>query len=47
METFLILIASVAMLAGPTLLVRNDPDDDGQPASDPLGKYRHLDLYSH
>lgn len=45
METLLILIASVAMLAGPTLLVRDDPDDDGLTPS--LWKYRHLDLYSH
>jgi len=28
METLLILMASVAMLVGPTLLVRDDPDDD-------------------
>jgi hypothetical protein len=28
METLLILIVSVAMLAGPTFLIRDDPDDD-------------------
>jgi hypothetical protein len=28
METLLILIVSVAMLAGPTFLVPADPDDD-------------------
>ena len=28
METLLILMASVAMLVGPTLLVRDGPDDD-------------------
>ena len=43
METLLILIASVAMLAGPTLLVRDSPDDDG-PAS---SVWKALDLYSH
>ena len=47
METLLILIASVAMLVGPTLLVGDDPVDYCGSVPDPLCKHRSLDLYSH
>ena len=47
METLLILLASVAMVWIPTLLVRDDPDHDGLPDASPWGQYRSLDLYSH
>ncbi len=45
METLLILIASVVMLVGPTLLVRDDPNDDGLLPS--AWRQRALDLYCH
>ena len=47
METLLILIASVAMLVGPTLLVGDDPADYWESGPDPLCKHSYLDLYSH
>lgn len=47
METLLILLASVAMVWIPTLLVQDDPDDDGPPDAFPWGQYRSLDFYSH
>ena len=47
MNTVLILIASVAMIWGPTLLAPDDPDAHELPHASPWEKHRHLDLYSH
>jgi len=47
METVLILIASMAIIWIPTLLVSDDPDAHEPPNTAPWGKHRYLDLYSH